>query len=141
MSTNESLLLKCVWVYTWESLQPVLRCSCFCLKNTTCFSSLQQLKAMVPKIVFHKVTASSLQPATQQYYFYSGLIINHYKNSIVRMQSGLVLSPKGLRSTALEKKPPGTQDRTSEKQNDRMDCSRTPTFPLLRKHPGTSRVY
>lgn len=96
---------------------------------------------MVPKIVFHNVTASSLQPATQQCYYYSGLMINRYKNLTVRMQSGPGLSPKGLRSTGLEEEPPGTQDRTSEKQNHRVDWSETPTFPLLRKHPGTSRVY
>jgi len=75
--------------------------------------------------------SSSLQPATQQYYFYSGLMINHYKNLTVRMQSGLVPSPEGLGSTSLDEKPPGSQDRTSEKQNDGMDWSRIPTFPLL----------
>lgn len=138
---NESLQPRSLWVYTWESLQPILECSCFCLEHTSYFSSLEQLKAMVPKTAFHKVTASSLQSATQQWYFYSGLMINHHKNVIVRMQSGLVHSPKSLRSTGLEEKPSGTQERTLKKQNNHIDWSRIPAFSLLWKHPGTSRAH
>lgn len=57
------------------------------------------------------------------------------------MQSGLVHSPKGFRSTGLDKKSPGTPARTLEKQNNCMDWSRIPTFPLLQTHPCTSRVF
>lgn len=57
------------------------------------------------------------------------------------MQRCLEHSPKGLRSTGLEEKSPGTPDRTLEKQNNCMDSSRTPAFPLLQIHPCTSRVF
>lgn len=45
------------------------------------------------------------------------------------MHSNLVHSPKGLRSSGLEEKSSGTPDRTSEKQNNCMDWSRTPNIP------------
>lgn len=57
------------------------------------------------------------------------------------MPSGLEHSPKGLRSTGLEEKSPGTPARTLEKQNNCIDWSRSPTLPLLQTHPCTSRVF
>lgn len=93
--------------------------------------------ATVPKTV----------PTTQQHALASQtcsnaafiVVINHYPNLIVRMQSGLAHSLKGLRSSGLEEKSPGTPERTSEKQNNCMDWSRTPKCkhtPALPESPG-----
>lgn len=127
---------KCLWMSHSTSG------ACGSLYGNHCSSA--DLFWLLPWLRFPK-----LWPTTQRHVLSSQtcsnatsvVVINHYTNWIGRIQSGLVHSPKGLRSTGLEVKSPGTPDRTLEKQNNCMDWSRTSTFPLLQPHPCTPRVF